>query len=196
MKKYYWLILYQVTKGTAYLKNNNKYAFRILNNPYSEINPTINALILTEKQIIMVERISLYQVREVKTGITFPIVDIIGENIQYYLLNTHFRKPHTFVFSIENKLISKEVLSSKDLEIYNNKHPDAQKFKNELLEIIKQGQLNVINKTEREKTEKEIEKEAKLREKMQLKTAINNQRQEKIKVRKLQRQFKQERKKI
>ena len=69
-------------------------------------------------------------------------------------------------------------------------------FKNELLEIIKQGQINVINKIEREKKEKEIEKELKLREKIQLKTAINNQRQEKIKVRKLQRQFKQERKNI
>ena len=144
----------------------------------------------------MVEKIAPYQVREVKTGITLPIVDIIGENIQYYLLNTHFRKPHTFVFSINNKLISKEVVSTKELELYNINHPNPQMFKNELLEIIKQGQINVINKIEREKKEKEIEKELKLREKIQLKTAINNQRQEKIKVKKLQRQFKQERKNI
>ena len=196
MKKYYWVNLYQVTKGTAYLKNNNKYAFTILNNPYSEINPKINSFILEEKEIIMVEKIAPYQVREVKTGITLPIVDIIGENIQYYLLNTHFRKPHTFVFSINNKLISKEVVSTKELELYNINHPNPQMFKNELLEIIKQGQINVINKIEREKKEKEIEKELKLREKIQLKTAINNQRQEKIKVRKLQHQFKQERKNI
>lgn len=198
MKKYYWVNLYQITKGTAYLNNNNKYAFTILNNPYSEIHLKVNSFILAEIETIMVEKIAPYQVREVKTGVIFPIVDIKKDEINqyYHTINTHFRKPHTFVFSIDDKLISKEVVSAKDLELYNINHPNPQIYKNELLEIIKQGQINVINKTEREKKEKESKKELKLREKIQLKTAINHQRQEKRKVRKLQRQFKQERKNI
>ena len=147
----------------------------------------------------MVEKIFPYQVREVKTGITFPIVNIsVSSTEDGYgrRMTSPFKKVHTFVFSQEYNLISQPVVSSIDLELYNSKHTDTQKFKNELLEIIKQGQLNVINKIESEKIEKEIEKATKLREKIQLKTAIKNQKQEKIKIRKLQRQFKQERKNI
>ena len=198
MKKYYWVKLYQVTKGKSYI-NNEKVAIGIEYIKDSLVNPTIKSYILEEKEIIMVEKIFPYQVREVKTGITFPIVNIsVSSTEDGYgrRMTSPFKKVHTFVFSQEYNLISQPVVSSKDLELYNSKHPDTQKFKNELLEIIKQGQLNVINKIESEKIEKEIEKATKLREKIQLKTSIKNQKQEKIKIRKLQRQFKQERKNI
>ena len=191
MKKYYWVRLYQVTKGKAYL-NNEKVAIGIEHIKDSLVNPTIKSYILEEKEIIMVEKIFPYQVREVKTGITFPIVNITissTEDGYGHRMTSPFKKIHTFVFSREYNLISQPVVSSKDLELYNSKHPDIQKFKNELLEIIKQGQLNVINKIEREKSEK-------LREQKERKIEIDTQKQEKIKVRKLQHQFKQERKNI
>ena len=191
MKKYYWVKLYQVSKGKSYL-NNEKINLGIDYNKNSLVNPTIKSYVLEEKQIIMVEKIFPYQVREVKTGITFPIVNIsVSSTEDGYgrRITSPFKKVHTFVFSQEYNLISKPVVSSQELEQYNNDHSDIEKFKNELLTIINEGKNNVINKIERERLEK-------IREQNKRKTEIDNQRQEKRKVRKLQRQFKQERKSI
>ena len=153
MKKYYWVKLYQVTKGKAYI-NNEKVAIGIEHIKDSLVNPTIKSYILEEKEIIMVEKIFPYQVREVKTGITFPIVNIsVSSTEDGYgrRITSPFKKVHTFVFSQEYNLISRPVLSSKDLELYNSKHPNTQKFKKELLTIINEGKNNTINKIEREK---------------------------------------------
>ena len=191
MKKYYWVKLYQVSKGKSYL-NNEKINLGIDYNKNSLVNPTIKSYVLEEKQIIMVEKIFPYQVREVKTGITFPIVNIsISSTEDGYgrRITSPFQKVHTFVFSQEYNLISKPVVSSQELEQYNNDHSDIEKFKNELLTIINEGKNNVINKIERERLEK-------IKEQNKRKIEIDNQRQEKRKVRKLQRQFKQERKNI
>lgn len=184
MKTYYWVKLYQVTKDKSYIYNE-KLKIEIEDVKDSLINSTIKSSFLEEKGIIMVEKIFPYQVREVKTGITFPIINInmLLTNGRYcYFIEPILKKEHTFVFSKEYSLISKQVVTSEELELYNSTHSDIKLFKDELLTIFNEGKNTMINKIETRKAEKLMEKNIRLMEKK--------------KVRKLQRQFEQERKNI
>ena len=192
MKQYCWIRLYQVSPSKGYLKNNEIYSiFYFLPTLRDDIVPELEHSI-ESKKIIMVEKISPYQVREVKTGLIFPIVEFKKkpqEDLEY--ISTNLKKVHTFVCSRENKLISSKVTSSEEIEQYNQSYPDVKKYKEELLAIFEVGESNMENKIEQENQTKKQNKIAALRNKRE---ELLAKKQERRKVRRLQRQFKQGRK--
>lgn len=191
MKTYHLIRLYQVTETKGYIQSGEMHTPMVVIRTKGD-NYKIEAAYSIEdtNKIILVEKLNKFLVREIKTGIVFPIVNIKTKTTSkgtHEYLYCLFDKVHTFVCSRDNKLLSKEINSSKELEGYDKLHLDAKAFKEELLEIIEIGKNNCASKLNEEKQSKKEQKEAKQREK-ELK------RNEKIKVRRLKRQFKQERK--
>ena len=191
MKKYHMMRLYQATKCKGYISHGERYKQMItFNHPGEEYKPEAAFTLLDTNMIIMVERISPYLVKEVKTGIVFPVVNFKKKNTvdgtAEYLYSC-FKKVHTFVCSRENKLLSKEVDSSLWLEEYNNLHPNTNALREELLEILALGKKQLDDKLYEEEMIKQEVHKVKTQEK-------KSRKNEKLKVRRLKRQFKQERK--
>lgn len=193
MKKYYWVWLYQVHKGVAYLETS-EIAFNIQTLPNSPINKMIEAPHYLENiKIIMVEKIFPYHVKEVRTGLVFPILNITNKKSNQYSLYRKvvypFGKVHTFVFSQDNKLIGRTVKSSKELEWYKREHCFPEKYKQELQEIINVGKINVYNKQKRVY-------ESRINEQLDAELEQESIKQEQIKTKKLVREFRHDRKGI
>ena len=210
MKKLYKASLFQVAKSKGYIKECE---------PYWEIKGltpvfTAESGTLVERhelkthfvQEIIVEKISPYMVREVKTGLTFPILNIrLVDDID----NPYRKEEYGFcVGNIHTYVLDEcfghelEEVSVEDLEEYNQKHPDASEFKKELLTIFTISEENMKAKLFQEAEFEQIygnnSEEAPLRPSFSntiiqsLQTGAKKRR----KIRQLKRQFRQERKNI
>lgn len=84
----------------------------------------------------MVERILPYHVKEVRTGLIIPILNIDNKPSyrpsSNYKIKYPFWKVHTFVFSENNKIIGRSVESIKELEWYVQENPYSKQYKQEL----------------------------------------------------------------
>ncbi len=158
MKNYYWVELYQIKEGISSL-SNDEIQFNTETTPNSLINTHINAPNYIENiEIIIVEKIFPYYVKEIKTGIIFPIVNIIdkvsypnqtGKRIKY-----PHRKIHTFVFSKNNKLLGRKVKSEKEISWYNRQHLFKETYQTELKDIVLVGKTKVNNSVQNKEKRK------------------------------------------
>lgn len=190
MKKYHMMRLYQVTEAKGYIESGEKFKQMIaFKTPGEEYKPEAAYTLIDTNMIIMVERISQYLVREVKTGVKFPIVNFkkkTKDNTEEEYLHSGFKKVHTFVCARENKLISKQVSLLNELEEYDQLYPSTQALKTELLEIITAGKIKFDCKTYEEEQIKEAKRQVRKQEK-------EIKKEERIKIRKLKRQYRRER---
>lgn len=136
MKKYYWVWLYQVKDDLVNLKNG-EFSLKIKTFPNAYMTKLIeNQDYFQNTQIIMVERILPYHVKEVRTGLIIPILNIDNKPSyrpsSNYKIKYSFGKVHTFVFSENNKIIGRPVESIKELEWYVQEHPYSKQYKQEL----------------------------------------------------------------
>ena len=143
MKQYHLMRLYQVTKAKGYIESGEMYQqLFTIKRPGKESKIEMAYTLEDTNRIIMVERISPYLVKEVKTGIIFPIVNFKKKNkdnkSSEYLYSA-FRKVHTFVCSRENKLLSKKVNLLSEIEEYDRLYSNNEAFKEELLEVVAEG---------------------------------------------------------
>lgn len=193
MKKYHLMEIYQVPKKVGYLKSGERYfPFTFIGKIGIDYKIYTEPTIVNTKKIIMVEKKLPFLVREVKTGIVFPIVNF-KPILDYQTISCFHKKVHTFVCSENNILFSLEVTTSEQIEQYNKMYPDSKKLKEELETIINTGKNNMDARIAREmynnqqKIQKtKIEQDSKRFEKTQ----------EKMRIRSLKRQFRQERRKV
>lgn len=188
MKKYYITTLCQASPYQGYFVHLEQFKrMLVIKTPDEKYKIEAGYTITETNKFIIVEKIFPYFVREIKTGIIFPILKLKKDN--YYSNEKYISYPfgliHTFVISEENELNAREITSSRDFEIYDRNHPSAEEFKKELLEIIARGKENM---------------NAKLKEQCHIqipeKITPINETEEKQKVKTLIRKFKQERKNI
>lgn len=188
MKKYYIIRLCQASPHKGYFVHGEQYKSMIaFKTPGEKYKMEAEYTIVEDDYFIIVEKIFPYFVREIKTGIIFPILKLKKD--EYYSDKEYISYPfgmlHTFVISRGNELYGNELTSPENFEIYDRNHPSAEEFKKELLEIIARGKENM---------------NAKLKEQCHIqileKITPINETEEKQKVKTLIRKFKQERKNI
>lgn len=190
MKKYYLMYLYQVSPKVGYLKSGEKYCpLTVFTSPDNEYKLEATTTIINTNKLIMVEKIFPSLVREVKTGIVFPIINFITADKDSKHISSSRGKVHTFVCSVDNKLLATEITTSCELQRYNRMYPDSKKLKEELQAMITTGKSNMEDKIAREIYARQEEYE-------QTKIEDSVKKQERVKIRKMQHHFRQERRKI
>lgn len=158
MKNYYWIELYQIKEGISSL-SNDEIQFNIETTPNSLINTHINAPNYLENiQVIIVEKIFPYYVKEIRTGIIFPIVNIIDTVTSYNKKIKKLKYPpkkiHTFVFSKNNKLLGRKVKSEQEISWYNRQHLFKETYQKELKDIVLIGKTKVNNSVQNKEKRK------------------------------------------
>ena len=148
MKKkiYYYVKLYQASKLEGYINENTM--IREISTNFDDI-PEVESYAIEEVNTIIVEKVSPFRVREITTGVIFPIINILTKILSSYSLY-YIEKPlrdiHTFIFSKGDTILGKEVQSVSEIDKYNSMHPNVVEFKKELLNAINYGQVNMENK--------------------------------------------------
>lgn len=198
MQKYYWTKVYQVSKSVGYVKSGEKYCkmttFKEKNIPYA-----VWTLTYYDK-LILVEEIFPFLAREVKTGILFPILCLHEECSSEIKYKSYpFIPIHTFVGStkdITEITYAEQVQTHQELEKYNQMYPDINQLNQELLNFIAIGKSNVHARFEAKKEQLKYERQQLEYKKQQINEQKQEKRDERLKVRKIERQFKQGRKNI
>ena len=172
MKKYHLMEIYQVSKRVGYLESGEPYSqLTIFNQPDSNYKLEASLTVTNTTKIILVERIFPTLVREVKTGIIFPIVDFKSKaqsDIEY--MTCIYRKFHTFVYSQNGKLLSTEITTANQFNWYNQIYPDASILRKELQRILTEGKTNMEVKLKQEMINRQQASQTVQKEKQQLKT--------------------------
>ena len=161
MKKYYHTRIYQASVHKAFFISGEPFKKMIVfKEPNENYKFEAEYTLVNTDEIIIIEKIFPYLVREVKTGIIFPIVNFKKEsNINSNLYISHpFGLVHTFVASENGKLVANEVNSPLTLE-ENQLHPDVNLFKHQLLEIINRGKTNMDAKLRNKQYQKNKQKQ-------------------------------------
>lgn len=152
-KKYHIMNIYQVSPQVGYIRSGEKYylftSFKSQDNEHQlEAVPTI----INTQIIIRVEKIFPGLVREVKTGIIFPIVNFktSTKDKEQQFICSSYDKIHTFVCSENSALVSQEVTTLEQLQSYDHLYPDSKKLKEKLQNIIYMGRTNMGNRIAKE----------------------------------------------
>lgn len=154
------------------------------------LTPTINYI-----GKIIVEKISPYMVREVKTGFLLPILKV-KEDFRGQFYNCQ-KKVHTFVY--ENpyrQSLFHEITTFEELEAYYNAYPSAEVLKKELSNLWENGESTMNAKLFQEEELIKISKKAYEKEWQATKEELLEPIVEKRKIRKLIRRSRQEQRKI
>lgn len=100
--------------------------------------PDISSAEFCEVTPIIVEKYSPFLVREIITGLAFPIINIHSVSSKLspmYYVEKPMQETCAFVISVGDKLISTDI-SQKDLEKYMDIHPNINEFKQYLQSIM------------------------------------------------------------
>lgn len=190
MKQYYFMKIYQVSEQIGYLKSGEKYySMSIFRTPNEKYKLEVVSTLKRTESLIIVERISPFSVKEIKTGVKFPILNLKKKDEIVYISYPFGQLLHTFVISENGKLEATKVKNSQELEAYIEHTPDNKTFKTMLLQFINDGKTNMENKISEEILARQNECQNQTEQ-------TNQQKQEKVRMKKLVHQIKQSRKSI
>lgn len=172
MKKYYKCNLYQIPKSEGYINTHDKDMRNVhgygkyiyYNNPLCDNNNVSDCIV---KEIIVTKTINPFLVKEILTGIKFPVVYTEYFNGYIYPDNNKYgavslvNKLHTFVRVVKwkNKKYGLDEVINEN-ELINYLQIDVEKLRIELLSIWNAGEANMYNviQTEHIKKKKLLKK--------------------------------------
>lgn len=150
--KYYYVKLYQVKSWVGYIKEGTCIK-EVSESRDGILDVTSEYFTLVDK--IIVEKIRPFHVREIITGIVFPIVNIEKRYSHVHPIY-HVRKQmydaHTFILSIEDRIICKDTITQIELEKYYHKNYQNPEFQEKIKATNATGELYKQKEKEREKT--------------------------------------------
>lgn len=145
-KKYYYVKLYQISKYVKNIKEGTIVGKII--DTFDDI-PTVESSNFEEIDTIIVEKVYPFHVKEINTGILFPIInlEIVSSYINpiYYIEHPLYQS-NTFVLSKSDKILGKEITSSKELIDYHQKHPNTNEFQLYLKNLTNKNNQSIKTK--------------------------------------------------
>lgn len=150
-KKYSKVMLYQVFPVFGTVKEGM--TISQIDEGFNDL-PVISSVEFQETIPIIVEKYSPFLVREVITGLAFPIVNVhaISSKLNsMYYVEKPIQEACAFVISRGERLISIDIDKADELEKYKKQHPDESEFKQYLQQIrdVKKKNTNFSNSIKR-----------------------------------------------